>query len=343
MAKLPDHIGLDFGNHSVKAVQLKNLESEKPELVGFGSQPTPTGVINSDDEQHQKQLADALKVLHGDGSFRTKNIVAALPESSIFTRFLEFPGVKEKELQEAIHWQAKQVVPIPIDEVQMSWIVLGRDESKNSYRVLLVAAPKKLIDLYIGIINKAGLNPIAIETEAIASGRTIYKSSKIQDAVMLDFGSQSTDMGIMTNGELVFSQSISVGSDALTRAIASDFSFEYEQAEEYKRNYGLDASQLEGKIYQSLKPIMDSIIAEVRRGVEFFKTRTLQSPPNQYLLIGDGALLPGLVVYLSQELSANVTLADPWASIKVSNKQEAILSKGKPAYAVSVGLALKAE
>jgi type IV pilus assembly protein PilM len=343
MAKLPDHIGLDFGNHSVKAVQLKNLESEKPELVGFGNQPTPTGVINSDDEHHQKQLSEALKVLYGDGGFRTKNVVAALPESSIFTRFLEFPGVQENELQEAIHWQAKQVVPIPIDEVQMSWIVLGRDETKNSYKVLLVAAPKKLIDLYIGVINKAGLNPIAIETEAIASGRTIYKSSKIQDAVMLDFGSQSTDMGIMTNGELVFSQSISVGSDALTRAIASDFSFEYEQAEEYKRNYGLDASQLEGKIYQSLKPIMDSIIAEVRRGVEFFKTRTLQSPPNQYLLIGDGALLPGLVVYLSQELSANVTLSDPWASIKVSKKQEAILSKGKSAYAVSVGLALKAE
>ncbi len=343
MAKLPEHIGLDFGNHSVKAVQLKNIESETPELVAFSSQPTPIGVINSEDEEHKKQLVQALKTLHSDGGFRTKNVVAALPEFSIFTRFLEFPGVKEDELEEAIHWQAKQVVPIPIEEIQMSWIVLGRDESKNSYRILLVAAPKKLIELYLGVIERAGLEPVAIETEAIASGRAIYKSAKVQDAVMLDFGSQSTDMGIMTNGELVFSQSISVGSDSLTQAIASDFSFEYEQAEEYKRNYGIDPNQLEGKIYQSLKPIVDSIIAEVRRGVEFYKTRTMMGSPSQYLLIGDGALLPGLVVYLSQELGANVMLADPWGSIKIDPKQESILSKGKSAYAVSVGLALKAE
>lgn len=342
MAKLPDHLGIDFGNHSVKAVELKDID-RKPELVAFASQPTPIGVINSEDEGHQKQLAEAVRVLHADGGFKTRSVVAALPEFSIFTRFLEFPGVKEDELEDSIHWQAKQVVPIPIKELQMSWVVLGRDESKNSYRILLVAAPKKLVELYIKIIEMAKLELVAIETESIASGRAIYRSAKIDDAVILDFGSQSTDMGIMTNGELVFSQSISVGSDSLTRAISSEFSFEYNQAEEYKRNYGLDSTQLEGKIFNTLKPIIDSLIAEIRRGVEFYKTRTMMAAPNQYMLIGDGALLPGLVVYLSQQLIANVQLADPWAGIKVNKKQEAILSKGRAAYAVAVGLALKSE
>lgn len=342
MAVLPEHLGLDFGNHSVKAVQLRNV-TRSPELVAFSSQPTPVGVINSEDESHQKQLSEALRILRADGGFRTNDVVAALPEFSIFTRFLEFPGVKEGELEDAVHWQAKQVIPVPVSEIQMSWIVLGRDESKNSYRILLVAAPKKLIDIYIRVIEMAGMELVAIETESIASGRAIYKSANIKDAVILDFGSQSTDMGIMSNGELVFSQSISVGSDAFTRAIASEFSFEYNQAEEYKRNYGMDKEQLDGKIFNSLKPIVDSIIAEVRRGVEFYKTRTMMAPPTQYMLIGDGALLPGLVVYLSLELGVNVQMADPWAGIKVNRKQEAILSKGRPAYAVAVGLALKTE
>ncbi|MBN2100336.1 type IV pilus assembly protein PilM [Candidatus Dojkabacteria bacterium] len=342
MASLPDHIGLDFGNHSVKAVQLRDI-SRNPSLVAFASQPTPIGVINSEDESHQAQLADALRVLYEDGGFRTRNVVAALPEFSIFTRFLEFPGVKESELEDAIHWQAKQVVPIPMSEIQMSWILLGRDESKNAYRVLLVAAPRKLIDLYVKIVQMAKLDLVAIETEAIAAGRSVYRSANVSDAVILDLGSQSTDMGIMVGGELLFSQSIAVGSDSLTRAIASEFSFEYNQAEEYKRNYGIDPSQLEGKIYQVLKPVVDSVIAEIRRGIEFFKTRTLKSAPDQFLLIGDGSLLPGLVVYLSQELMANVQLADPWNGIKIDKKQEAILSKGRSAYAVAVGLALKAE
>ncbi len=343
MSKLPDHLGLDFGNHSVKAVQLKNISSKKPSLVGFASQPTPTGVINSEDEAHQKQLSEALKVLYGEGSFKTKNVVAALPEFSIFTRFLELPGIKDDELEDAVHWQAKQVVPIPMSEVQMSWIVLGRNESKNTTNVLLVAAPRKLVDLYLKIMTKAGLEPVAVETEAIASGRAMYRSGGIQEAVILDFGSQSTDMGIMSEGNLIFSQSISVGSDALTRAISADFSLDYSQAEEYKRNYGLDQSQLEGKIYDSLLPVMNSILEEIRRGVEFYKSRTSRPAPGQYLLIGDGSLLPGLVVYLAQELGVNIQLGDPWANVKVSQKQESVLAKGKPAYAVAVGLALKEE
>ena len=340
MPNLPDHVGVDFGSHSVKAVQLRNIDS-KPALQTFASQPTPIGVINSEDEAHQKQLADALKILFDDGGFKTRYVVVALPEFSIFTRFLEFPNVKENELEGAVHWQAKQVVPIPVKDVQMDWILLGRDESKNAYKVLLVAAPKKIIDLYIRIVEMAKLEAVALETEGIAAGRAIYRSANVKSAVILDFGSQSTDMAIIHNGSLFFSQSISVGSDALTRAIATDFSFEYNQAEEYKRNYGLDESQLDGKIFASLKPVMDSIVAEVRRGIEFYKSRTLVSPPDQYMLIGDGALLPGLVPFLARELNVNVQLADPWMGIRVNKKQEAGLAKGRPAYAVSVGLALK--
>lgn len=342
MAKLPDHVGVDFGNHSVKAVQLRDVDRQ-PSLVAFASQPTPVGVINSEDDEHQRKLADALRILFDEGRFRTRNVVVALPEFSIFTRFLEFPGIKEEEIEDAVHWQAKQVVPIPIKDVQMSWIMLGKDESKNSYKVLLVAAPRKLIEIYVKVLEKAKLEPIALETEGISAGRAIFRSANVQSAVILDFGSQSTDMAIMSGGDLIFSQSISVGSDALTRALATDFSFEYSQAEEYKRNYGLDQNQLDGKIFTSLKPVMDSIVAEIRRGVEFYKTRTLMAPPEQFMLIGDGALLPGLVQYVAQEMSVNVTLADPWMGIKMSSKHQTILSKAGPAYAVAVGLALKSE
>ncbi len=37
-------------------------------------------------------------------------------------------------------------------------------------------------------------------------GRAMYRSTKIKDLVMLDFGANSTDMSIMTNGFLVFSK-----------------------------------------------------------------------------------------------------------------------------------------
>jgi len=87
----------------------------------------------------------------------------------------------------------------------------------------------------------------------------MLKSMGKRSVVMLDFGANSTDMSIMADGYLVFSQSISIGSDSLTQSIINKFNFDYNRAEEFKRNYGLIPNVLEGKIFSSLTPIMDSI------------------------------------------------------------------------------------
>jgi type IV pilus assembly protein PilM len=343
MPKLPDHVGIDFGSHSVKAVELKNALSASPELVNLGSQVTPKGVINSEDKADQKKLADVLKKLYDASKIKNKKVVMALPEFSVFTRFLEFPGVKKEELKDAVYYEAKQYIPMPLDEVQMSYVPIGFNEAKNAPRVLLVAAPIKIIDIYINIGMLAGLETIAIETESVAMGRAMFRSTGKKNLVMLDFGANSTDMSIMSNGYMVFSQSIAIGSDSLTQAIVNKFNFEYSRAEEFKRNYGVVENVLEGKIHEVLSPIIESIMVEVRRGVEFYKNKTLTAAPADYVLNGDGALLPGLADYVAKSLGVNAQIASPWTNIKIDPKFKDIVAKSGPSYSVAMGLALKDE
>lgn len=342
MAKLPDHVGIDFGTHTVKAVELKNVLST-PQLVNLGFQLTPKGVINSEERQDQKKLGEALKLLYANAKIKNPNVVMALPEFSVFTRFLEFPGVKKEELKQAVYYEAKQYIPVPIDEVQMSYVIIGFNEERNAPKVLLVAAPKKIIEIYMNVANFANLDLIAIETESVAMGRAMFRSSQKKDAVMLDFGANSTDMSIMTNGALVFSQSISIGSDSLTQAIVNRFNFDYNRAEEFKRGYGLIPNVLEGKIYSALVPIVESIMIEVRRGVEFYKNKTMSVAPNEYLLNGDGALLPGLTEYVSKSLGVSAQVANPWLNIVVDNKFKNLVAKSGSSYSVAIGLSLKDE
>lgn len=343
MSKLPDHVGIDFGNHSVKAVELKGVGTQSPTLVNFGSQRTPHGVINSEDDMHQKQLADALKTLFANSRIRNNKVVVALPEASVFTRFLEFPGVKEEELDNAVYYQAKEFIPMPIDDVQMSYVPIGFNQEKNAPKVLLVAAPKKIIDVYLNVIEKAGLEALAIETESVAMGRAMFRSTKMKQMVMLDFGSSSTDMSIMLDEQLVFSQSIAIGADSLTQAIVNKFNFEYQQAEEYKRNYGVVEGVLEGKIYQTLKPIVDAIITEVNRGIEFYKNKTLAPAPKNFFLNGDGALLPGLPDFISKSMAVEASLSNPWNGIVVPDNFKSLITKSAASYSVAIGLALKDE
>jgi type IV pilus assembly protein PilM len=343
MAKLPDHVGIDFGTHSVKAGELSKIGSSNPVLVNLGSQLTPKGVINSEDKGDQKKLAEVLKKLYSSSGIKNKKVVMALPEFSVFTRFLEFPGVKEEELRDAVYFEAKQYIPMPLNEVQLSYVPIGFNTEKNAPRVLVVAAPRKIIDIYINIAMKADLELIAIETESVAMGRTMYKSSGKKNIVMLDFGANSTDMSILSEGYLVFSQSIAIGSDSLTQAIINKFNFQYQRAEEFKRNYGVSEEVLENKIYEVLSPILESIMVEIRRGVEFYKNKTLSVSPSYYLLSGDGALLPGLVEYVSKSLGVKSEIANPWKNIVVEDKFKDIIAKSGPSYSVAIGLALKDE
>jgi type IV pilus assembly protein PilM len=343
MAKLPDHVGIDFGTHSIKAVELLNISSSTPKLANLGSQLTPKGVINSENKADQEKLAAVLKKLYDSSGIKNKAAVMALPEFSVFTRFLEFPGVKQEELKDVVYYEAKQYIPMPLTEVQLSYVPIGFNAEKNAPRVLLVAAPRKIIDIYINIAVLAGLDLVAIETESVAMGRAMFRSTGKKNLVMLDFGANSTDMSILVEGNLVFSQSIAIGSDSLTQAIVNKFNFEYQRAEEFKRNYGVIENVLEGKIYAVLSPILESIMIEVRRGVEFYKSRTLSSAPTEYVLNGDGALLPGIKEFIAKSLGASVFIAVPWNHILVDSKFKDIVAKGGPSYSVAIGLALKDE
>jgi len=86
---------------------------------------------------------------------------------------------------------------------------------------------------------------------------------------------------------------------------------------------------------------MDSIVTEVQRGLEFYKSRTLQQVPADCLLNGDGSLLPGLPEYIGAALGIKCQVADPWVNIDVDPKFMTILQKSKPSFSVAVGLALK--
>jgi len=348
---LPEFFGLDIGNHSIKVCQIK-WSGQKPELVGIGNSSTPVGILGSESSEHQKELAKHIRAARDDAKIKTSNVVVGIPESRIFTQLITVPKVEDKKVEELIHWEAKKYVPIPIDEVRIDWILLGerRVNDQSHLDIFLIAAPNNLIERYINILKFAEFTPVGIETEAVATTRSLWwplqmgfsQGGEDASVMILDFGAKSTDLSVVQGGQLLFSQSLATGSDALTEALAADFGLEIQQAEEYKRNYGLDESQLEGKIINSLKPIMQVIVAELIKTVNFFKSRFEKSTPRRLFLVGDGAKLPGILTYMATEVGIESSLADPFANIKVSGRMEKRLQEiSSVGFCVPLGLSLK--
>lgn len=350
---LPEFFGLDIGSHTIKVCQMK-WKGQRPALVAIGSNSTPVGIIGSENEQHQKELARNIAEARKDGGISSNKVVVGLPEARIFTQLITIPKVEDKKIEELIHWEAKKYIPIPIDEVRIDWIFLGERtiNTKAHLDIFLIAAPNNLIERYIKVLKYADLEPIGIETESVASTRALWWPKQIgvkgaeqldkTSVMILDFGAKSTDLSVVQASSLLFSQSLATGSDALTEAIASDFGLEMQQAEEYKRSYGLDESQLEGKIAGSIKPVMQVIVTEIHKTLNFFKSRYDKSVPKRILLIGDGAKLPGILTHMASEVGIESAIAEPFGNIEITkgikSKVEQLSSVG---YCVALGLALK--
>jgi type IV pilus assembly protein PilM len=255
--------------------------------------------------------------------------------------------LEEKALNEAIHWNAKQFIPIPVDQVQMDWIKTAdlNVNGKKMVQLLLVAAPKKLIDKTVELFAEIGLDLIAIETESVATARVVAQNYPDgQATLVLDVGSAGTDVSVVSKGHLIFSQSLSTGSDAMTQAIASGFSIDAVQAEQYKIKFGLIQDQGDGKIFNILQPVINIIVSEVTKTINFFRTKYQQSTPQRILILGEGGKIPGLPEFLGQKLGIEAELANLSSNIEIDKSVKAeIESSGLTGYAVALGLALKTE
>ncbi len=340
-------VGLDIGFSSIKMVVVSQ-QRPSPKLLSVGMIACPQPGIVSDAQLDLDAVSTAIKSLVEEVKPPTKDVVIALPESRIFTRVVyDLPFLSDQELAQAIKFAAEEFVPMPINEVNLNYQIIFRSPQKgpNSRTVVfVVASPKALINKYITVLQGAGLKPSAIETEVVAVSRALVTNNQYSPTTLvIQLGALTTDYAIVSEGLILLTRSIYTGGMALTRAIAQSFNFEAIQAEEYKKVYGLQKDQLEGKLFQILKPIIDVIMMEGKRVIQAHEVQNPQIPVKRIVLTGGGAKLPGIVQYFAISLGLEVQEADPWFGITVDPRLKSKIADEGPLYSVALGLALREE
>lgn len=344
MAKIS--VGLDIGMSSIKVVAL--VRQQPPKLLSLGAISAPQPGLASDADVELQKVADTIKKLLAAAKIDTDEVIVALPENKVFTRVIDdLPYLTDQELNSAIRFASEEFIPLPINEVNLNWQVLsraGKSEKTGRTVVFVVASPKNIVNKYIQVLNMAGLKPQALETEIIAVARALVGNNPFSPGTLIvQMGATTTDLAVASKGLILLTRSISTGGMALTRTIAQHFNFELSQAEEYKKVYGMMEDQLEGKVYEVLKPIIDIILGEVKRVVQAYDGKHPQDKIKRVVLSGGGAKMPGLVIYLASSLGLEVQEADPWYFVAKEKSVVAKLSQEAPFYSVAVGLSLREE
>lgn len=340
--------GLDIGTSVMKTVWLSEMNGRYL-LNAASMMPSPTKGMMSESPLDEEEMAHAIKNIVLNSKIQTKYVNVALPENQVYTRVLEMPVLSDKELSSAIYWEAEQYIPIPLENVALDWKVLKRptkEEYDTKMQVLLVGAPQILIDKYQKILEMAGLVINSVETEILAVVRVLiypdFNASNIEipNTLIMSIGSLSTSIAIVKNGIIVFTYSIPVGGAAMNRAIASDFGITLQQAEEYKKVYGVSDKNLEGKIGKASKPILMSIVSELKKALVFYNEKYKDSPIRQIILSGGSAKLPGLDLFFAQNCGIETAIANPWKILVNQDLPKDLLDNSSD-YAIAVGLGMR--
>lgn len=337
MSTLP--FGLDIGRSLIKVVQLEK-GSNKRVLVAAGNTPTPAGGIQSESQTDIKKISESIKVVMKAAQVEGNKCSIALIESQVVTRVIQMPNLTDKELSAAINWEAEKYVPLPIKDVNLRYKVISRPayDTQGKMDVLIVGAPKRLIEKYLDIVKGAGCEVASLETESIALSKSLTLSTD-PSTMIASFGALSTELVLVDTSNIVFTRSIAAGGITLTKAIMAEFNLSINQAEDYKQAYGLSQEALSGKVAMVIRPIIEIVVSEITKAIDFFKIHYNHKQVARIIICGGGAFLPGLPQFLTDHTGLEVSLGDPWANF---SKEGLILELPGQGifYSIATGLAI---
>jgi len=345
----PSYLGVDIGTTSIKVVEIKGGKNA-PQVVNYGILESNGYLARANQALQTSSLkifesdvVELLKTVLKEMAPGTKEVIASIPPFSVFTTLLDFPAMAQKEIEQAIVYQAKQYVPLPLSEVALDWMKVGEyndDKGFTHQKILLISVPQEQIKKYKRMFAEAGLTLRALEVESLSLMR-IFGGDPTPTTVV-DIGSRSTNIVFMEQGALVWSSQSDFAASSLTQALATSLGVNPIRAEELKKERGIVGTGPNFELSTIMLPFLDAIISEVKKAQYVYSQQfPAAKPPERIVLAGGGANLLGIEKYFEKDFGIPVVKSAPFAKFEYPPAIQPFVSELNPTMSVAMGLGMK--
>ncbi len=152
---------------------------------------TPLNDINT--EGKEAELVARIKLLFKSNKISARKVILGLSGLHCLTRPVTLPELPKAMLDEAITREARRVLPVPLEQLYISWQTVSASEGKID--AFMVAIPRQIADTLMRILNKAGLKPYLMDIKPLALARLSREASSI----IVDIQSREFDIIVMVN------------------------------------------------------------------------------------------------------------------------------------------------
>jgi type IV pilus assembly protein PilM len=232
---------------------------------------------------------------------------------------------------------------------------------------MLVATPRDMVETRVEALERAGLEPIAIELEPFATMRSLIEFNgqaafDSETVALVDSGASFTEINIVKNRNFVLTRTIPIAGNSMTEAIASALAMDNDKANALKETaLQVVCSEEERatldpfaqQASRAVEPLLDELIREIRRSLAYYDYQQ-QTPAedeeqsrapgvNRIILSGGTARMAGLSAYFQAQLGVPVEQAGMFSHglIQTPGLSQEYLDEHSPTLVVATGLALR--
>ena len=334
-----EFFSLDIGTNSMRIVQLSGNSQHGWALQKFAYVPIDPKLTQDSSELGQKRLGEAILGAVEQAGIKTKNMALGLSANKTFTSIVETDTLPEKELEKAFKYEIDKYVPMPMNDAKADYLVLGPSPNDPAKTEILVSSvAKDYAESTMELIEKTGLNIIAMEPEPLAMARSLAIPGAIDATMMVDFGEKSTDLVIVYKNQPRLVRSIPGGFNTLVKAVATGLNVREDQSRQFILKFGLDQTQIEGKVFELLNTHLDNYATELTKSVRFFQTKYINGKVGGIVLSGYAEMIPLFPEYIESKTGVTTMKGNPWQLVRTTaNQQQALMSVASE-FAVAIGL-----
>lgn len=281
---------------------------------------------NSDSALSAESINKVVKVMLKSANMNIKDAYIALPSYLSFSSTITIPILSAEELLTAIPLEAKKHIPVPLKNVQLDWINLGKDKSNNNYNILIIAIPNNIVERYKELSRLAGISIKGFELDCFSVLRAI--SLPNESVCVVDIGARNSMVMIVNSDKKLQSmQSFDFGGNYITELISKNRNMSILDAENIKKKNGVNGAD---------EDIVDLIQSQIRLFIENDIVRFINSTKDNLninisniFLLGGSCRMSGMQQFFDSVIqsqfygqSIKVSMASPVSNLRVNGVQD---------------------
>jgi type IV pilus assembly protein PilM len=340
-------LGVDVSSAAVKVLELAR-QGKGYRVEAFAVEPLPDGVMVDKVCQDTEAVGSALARAVKRSGTKLKHCAMAVPSSAVITKTIQMSAtLSDTELEGQVFVEADQYIPYTLEEVNLDFQVLGKNEKNPQLvDVLVVASRRENVDSRVAIAESAKLTPELVDVEAYAiehaSERLVEQIPDRENkpiVAIVDVGSSVTAVYVVSQTEgVIYTREQNFGGRMLTEEIMRRYSMNYQEAGSAKMSGDLPADY----VSNILEPFKQTMMDQIQRLLQYFYVTRPQDSIDHILLGGGCAAIAGVDEMLEESSGTPVSVANPFRGMALSRRvNQQRFANDAPALLTACGLAMR--